>query len=119
MPANIVYNAAHGIAICGDCETALIPDAASIERHFRAKPHQLLGSALKETVLKVLAYQLKSVHELRRQRPHRTDQCPRIPSLAAYSGVTCLDSSCSYSTRRLRKMYESRVKYGVKVRIQV
>jgi hypothetical protein len=106
IPVRIVHDVAHGIAVCCECETALILDTTSLERHFRAKPHQLSSGALKTTVQLVLAYRLKSVRELKLQKPRREDKCRRIQHLAAYQGYTCLDSGCGFYTRRLAKIHD-------------
>jgi Orsellinic acid/F9775 biosynthesis cluster protein D len=111
MPVRIVHDGAHGIAVCCECETALIPDTASLERHFRARPHRLSGGALKTTVQLVLAYGLKSVRELKLQKPRREHKCRRIQHLAAYQGYACLDSGCGFCTRRLAKIHDHMPKH--------
>ena len=90
MPNSFAYDQTHGVAICRDCGSCVVPGAASLERHLRAKPHRLAGDVLKTTVQLLSSYALRPVEELKRRKPRREDRCPRIPHLAAYDGYSYL-----------------------------
>jgi Lhr-like helicase len=104
MAQDVVHNEMHGVAICRRCQTCLSPQTASHEQHFRRRPHQLSGTALKAVVLLLSRYSLSSVQELKQHKPRRDDQCLRIPDLASYSGYGCLETGCNFYTRRRSKI---------------
>ncbi|KFY28326.1 hypothetical protein V491_00528 [Pseudogymnoascus sp. VKM F-3775] len=76
------------------------------ERHLRAEPHRLLGSALKSTVQLLSGYELRTVEELRAHKPQPEDECEQIQQLASYSGSRCLEPGCDYAMRHRRKRRE-------------
>jgi len=93
------------VIICSDCNTCVIPRRASQEQHLRVKPHKLRGDALKATLQWFSSYSLRTVEELRANKPKADDRVARIKHLAAYKGFRCLQQpDCAFSTRNLVQM---------------
>jgi hypothetical protein len=104
IPLMFPYDPTHQVVVCRACKSCIIPGRHSQERHLRAKPHRLSGSALKETVHLLSSYDLRAVAELREHKPRPRDECQPVEHLASYSGFSCLGPQCSYATRDLGEM---------------
>jgi hypothetical protein len=50
MSSNFEYNKAHGISICYQRNTCVVPGAVSRDRHSRAEPHRFMGYVRKGTL---------------------------------------------------------------------
>ena len=99
-----LYNSTHQVVVCRTCKSCIIPGRRSQERHLQARPHQLSGSVLKETVQLLSSYDLWTLAELREYKPQPGDKCQLLEHLASYSGFSCLQPQCSYCTRDLGEM---------------
>jgi hypothetical protein len=69
MAQSFVYNAAHQVVVCRDCQTYVVPTAAGRENHLRAAPHCLRGEALKTTMELLSSYRLRTAAELKQGKP--------------------------------------------------
>jgi hypothetical protein len=67
----------------------------------RAEPHRLSGDGLSTTIQLLSSYNLRTVEELRANKPQPLDECQLIEHLASYNGFLCLQPECDYSTRHL------------------
>lgn len=110
------YNELHKVVVCQQCKSCIIPSLAGQTRHLRAKPHRLLGDALKTTIELLGSFNLRSVDELRREKPLGSGRCQRIEHLRVYNGFRCLNPACSYSTCRLQMIQEHVAGHGTKAK---
>jgi hypothetical protein len=111
---DFVYNPDHRVIVCRRCKTCLIPKVTSWKSHLRAEPHRMRGQELRTVVELFSSYQLRSVDELRQQKPDRTRPCWRIEGLACFGGQHCTHGDCGFSTRRLEKMFDHMPVHGRK-----
>jgi hypothetical protein len=95
------YDLVHQVIVCKDCCSCIIPGRASQERHLRAAPHQQSGDVLKATLQLFSSYNLRTIKELRSNKPKAEDKVARIQDLAIYNGFRCLQSGCDYYTYSL------------------
>jgi hypothetical protein len=101
MFSELVYSPLHQVVVCKWCQTCVIPGAASIKRHLRAQPHCLLGQVLKTHLASTQALSLKTVQELREQKP--SGRVLQLDYLRVYDGFQCLLCS-SFLTIHLPRM---------------
>ena len=69
MTSKLAYNPLHQVLVCKGCQTCIIPGTASIKRYLRAYPHCLLGQVLKTHLAYAQTLTLRTVQELREQKP--------------------------------------------------
>jgi hypothetical protein len=79
---------------------------ASWKNHLGAKPHRMRGPELEATIQLLSSYDVRSIDELRQWKTDKTRPCGRIEGLAHFGGQYCTHGNCSFSTRRLKKMFE-------------
>ena len=86
MAASFSYLATHGVLLCRDCGTCLMPGRASQEWHLRHPPHNLKGSELR-TLLDLFA-----THELRSpgQIALPDQPCIAIEGLRRHPAFSCI-----------------------------
>lgn len=95
------YNATHCVVVCHLCKSCIIPGRRSQQRHLQAEPHRLSGHSLHTNIQLFGGYTLRTVEELRENKPQPLDKCHLIKHLASYDGFLCLQPGCDYSTRHL------------------
>ena len=88
MSCELVYNPIYEVVVCKQCQSCVIPGAASIQRHLRANPHRLLCHVLKAHLDYTNALDLRSLEELRETKP--AGRCPALQHLRVYNGYLCL-----------------------------
>ncbi|KIS66244.1 uncharacterized protein UMAG_05977 [Mycosarcoma maydis] len=106
---NFVYNAEHGVIICRQCETCLVPRKTSWVGHLRIRPHHMKGELLVRTIEHLSSFgHLSSINDLRQRAAARRRQrqpCRPLDSIALYKGYMCICAeACEYRTRRLDKV---------------
>jgi hypothetical protein len=110
------YDELHKVVVCHQCKSCIIPGPAGQTRHLRAEPHRLLGEALKATLRLLSSFDLKTIDELKREKPAGRSRCQPIEHLRVYDGFRCLSPECDYSTCRLQMMREHVAVHGVKAK---
>lgn len=109
---DITYDKDHRVAVCRRCETCLGATEAAWTGHLRREPHRLKGDRLKATVAMLGTFDLRTMEELRANRPRRSEPCRAIEGLRVFAGYVCKcvasgASACDqHCTRRLVKMRE-------------
>jgi Lhr-like helicase len=88
MASELAYNPLHQVLVCKGCQTCIIPGAASVERHLRAHPHCLLGQVLKTHLAYAQTLTLRTVQELREQKPQ--SEVVKLDHLKVFDGFQCL-----------------------------
>jgi Orsellinic acid/F9775 biosynthesis cluster protein D/Helicase conserved C-terminal domain/DEAD/DEAH box helicase len=101
-----VYNSTHKIAICTLCKSAIVPGPKSLEWHLRSKPHRLVGDIFTTNLQLLQSYSLRSIEELRVEKPTPTDDCNLIEHLESFTGFCCTHQGCSYNTTVEKKIRE-------------
>jgi Lhr-like helicase len=103
MASELAYNPLHQVLVCKSCETCIIPGATSVERHLRAQPHSLLGQVLKTHLAYAQTLKLKTVQELREQKPR--NGISKLDCLRTFEGFQCLlcDTFLTIHLPRMRR----------------
>lgn len=83
--ARFPYLWAHGVLLCGKCQTGLPPARASQERHLRQPPHLLKGSQLRTQLDLFATYELQLPCKVELPRP----PCAAVPGLRCHAAFVC------------------------------
>ena len=70
-----LYNQEHRVVVCYIYKSCVIPGRRSLERYLRAEPHRLLGIELKTTLELLYSYSLRSIAELKENKPGIKGRC--------------------------------------------
>ncbi|RAL58160.1 hypothetical protein DID88_002364 [Monilinia fructigena] len=87
MASELTHNVAHQVLICTRCQTCVVPGATSVARHLRNLPHHLTGAALKTELAHAHTLPLKSMRELREQKP--ASGTVQLEHLKIFHGFQC------------------------------
>lgn len=103
------HNPEHGVIVCRQCETCLMPRESSWVGHLRIRPHHMKGEHLVRTLEHFHSFgNFSSVDDLRQRAAARRRQdqpCRPVDGLALYEGFICTcTATCFFSTRRLDKI---------------
>jgi hypothetical protein len=79
------YNSTHRVVIYHLYKSCVIPGPSSQQRHLRAELHRLSGDELSTTMQLLSSYNLRTVEELRENKPQPLDECQLIEHLASYN----------------------------------
>ena len=92
------YNSLHQVVVCHVCHSCIVPGSRSQEYHLRAEPHRLLGLELKTTLKLFSTYKLRTLEELKQDKPQAENKCQVIEHFTIYDGFYCLRPECQYGT---------------------